>query len=173
MSATCGAFPPRAPLKALTSLTNFTVARFASCAGALNGRRKGRAGAYAGCGGVRARRGTDRTAADGASQPARGPPGAGTPAHCRAGFRLSLGQPGLPPALFAPAQGGCDEILHAARLPAEPEDARIQSIQTLLATRPRRIKFSAAAQRTLEEFETSNKSRPQRRARFATATSSA
>jgi len=50
-----------------------------------------------------------------------------------------------------------DEILHAARLPIESDDARIESIHTLLGKRPRRLKLSAAAQRTLEEFETLRK----------------
>lgn len=49
-----------------------------------------------------------------------------------------------------------DEILNAAHLPVEP-DKRIQSIHTLLAKGPRRLKLSAAAQRTLEEFETLRK----------------
>jgi phosphoenolpyruvate carboxylase len=47
-----------------------------------------------------------------------------------------------------------DEVLRSARLPAEPEGARVQSIRTLLEKRPRRLKLSDAAQRTLEEFET-------------------
>ncbi|MGA8182032.1 MAG: phosphoenolpyruvate carboxylase [Terriglobia bacterium] len=50
-----------------------------------------------------------------------------------------------------------DEILHAARLPVEPDDARIESIHALLKKRPRRLKLSVAAQRTLEEFETLRK----------------
>ena len=50
-----------------------------------------------------------------------------------------------------------DEILNAARLPVEPEDARIESIHSLLAKSPRRLKLSAAAQSTLEEFETLRK----------------
>jgi phosphoenolpyruvate carboxylase len=54
-------------------------------------------------------------------------------------------------------RGAGDEILHAARLPVEPEDARIESIHALLEKRPRRLKLSAAAQRTLEEFETLRK----------------
>jgi phosphoenolpyruvate carboxylase len=50
-----------------------------------------------------------------------------------------------------------DEILLSANLPVEPEDARVQSIQALLGKRPRRVKFSDAARRTLEEFETLRK----------------
>ncbi|HET7101889.1 MAG TPA: phosphoenolpyruvate carboxylase, partial [Terriglobia bacterium] len=50
-----------------------------------------------------------------------------------------------------------DEILRAARLAVEPEDARIQSIHALLAKSPRRLRLSAAARRTLEEFETLRK----------------
>ena len=47
-----------------------------------------------------------------------------------------------------------DEILRSARLDTGPENVRIQSIHTLLGKRPRRIELSAAAARTLEEFET-------------------
>jgi phosphoenolpyruvate carboxylase len=47
-----------------------------------------------------------------------------------------------------------DEILRSARLETGPEDARIQSIHALLGKRPRRVELSAAAARTLEEFET-------------------
>lgn len=47
-----------------------------------------------------------------------------------------------------------DEILHSARMPAEPDEARIQSIHALLEKRPRRVKLSDASRRTLEEFET-------------------
>ncbi|HET7215415.1 MAG TPA: phosphoenolpyruvate carboxylase [Terriglobia bacterium] len=47
-----------------------------------------------------------------------------------------------------------DEILNAARLPVEPEDARIESIHSLLAKTPRRLKLSPGARQTLEEFET-------------------
>ncbi|HKT10455.1 MAG TPA: phosphoenolpyruvate carboxylase [Terriglobia bacterium] len=47
-----------------------------------------------------------------------------------------------------------DEILNASRLPVEPEDARIESIHSLLAKNPRRLKLSPGARQTLEEFET-------------------
>lgn len=46
-----------------------------------------------------------------------------------------------------------DALLRAARLPAEPEDARIQSIQSLMATRPRPLKASPAIRRTIDEFK--------------------
>ena len=45
-----------------------------------------------------------------------------------------------------------EEVLRSAHLPAEPEDARIRSIQSLLATQPARVKVSSVARRTLEEF---------------------
>ena len=51
-------------------------------------------------------------------------------------------------------RAAAEEILKAAGLPVEPEAARIRSIQSLLIKRPSRVKISAAAQHTLEEFET-------------------
>ena len=47
-----------------------------------------------------------------------------------------------------------DEILRSARLETGSDEARIRSIHTLLGKRPRRIELSAAAARTLGEFET-------------------
>ncbi len=45
-----------------------------------------------------------------------------------------------------------EEILRAHRKPSEPAQARIESIRSLLARAPRKLKLSASAKRTLEEF---------------------
>ncbi|HVA00633.1 MAG TPA: phosphoenolpyruvate carboxylase [Terriglobia bacterium] len=52
-----------------------------------------------------------------------------------------------------PVRQAADEILRSAHLPAEPENARIRSIRSLLSTSPGRVKVSAAARRTMEEFK--------------------
>ncbi len=51
-------------------------------------------------------------------------------------------------------RAAAEVILQAAHLPFEPEEARIQSIQSLLVKRPVRVEASASVQRTIEEFET-------------------
>jgi len=51
-------------------------------------------------------------------------------------------------------RAAAEEILRAAHLPVEPEEARIHSIHSLLAGRPSRIKVSPSARRTIEEFKT-------------------
>jgi phosphoenolpyruvate carboxylase len=51
-------------------------------------------------------------------------------------------------------RAAAEEILRSAHLPVEPEEVRIRSIHSLLATRPSRIKVSPSARRTIEEFET-------------------
>lgn len=54
-------------------------------------------------------------------------------------------------------RGAAEELLMAARMPASPEPARIESIQKLLAGPAHRtsaVNLSAAARRTLDEFQT-------------------
>jgi phosphoenolpyruvate carboxylase len=51
-------------------------------------------------------------------------------------------------------RAAAEEILSASALPAEPEQARIRSIQSLLTGRPRQLKLSDSARRTVEEFAT-------------------
>ncbi|HUZ45419.1 MAG TPA: phosphoenolpyruvate carboxylase [Terriglobia bacterium] len=49
-------------------------------------------------------------------------------------------------------RAAADAILRSAKMPAEPEDTRIRSIQSLLAARPSRFKPPASVRRTIEEF---------------------
>lgn len=51
-------------------------------------------------------------------------------------------------------RAAAEAVLQAAHLPVEPEEARIQSIKSLLLKRPGRLAASASVQHTLDEFGT-------------------
>ncbi|MCL5005874.1 MAG: phosphoenolpyruvate carboxylase [Acidobacteria bacterium] len=54
-------------------------------------------------------------------------------------------------------RAAAEEILRSAHLSLEPEDARIRSIHSLLATHPSPIDVSPSTRRVIEEFETLKK----------------